>query len=268
MSYYTDFKELLFAYDRGSKPIHHPQDMWQADRVKFAIFCACPIIFDTAAVDNYYKSLDVKHRHLLAECLFAFYGSKHLLNFVEYREVQFILKRLFYQDYYYASIHKIAPSALAKNILKSKQAIKLMAESFGFEELDFSQGLQEFVRNHACDDFEKEKPQITSAQVWSTHIKFFEPYKPKELKLSMLDFMSFTRLTTQVDIFYNVQQSYTKEDSNHYVLKMQANSKLVLLRFLLEYTTLDDFISLVNTTVTKFANQTPLEKFRQQFLVE
>lgn len=268
MSYYSDIKDFLFTYDRKSVPIYSIKDLEQLERIKYAIFFANPLIANTQAVNDYYKALDKKHQIILAECIASLYGIKYLLNFVEYDAAQFVLKRFLFRDFYYASVPKLAPSSLAKSILKSRQAVSLLSKSFGFDELTFSEGLQQFVLNHPCDDFEKAKPQLDSALVWPQYLKYFAPYQPKSLKNSLFQYMSFTRHSVHVNIFFDRRQSYTKEDTRQYTLTMNKDSTLIFMRFLLEYTTLESFISLVNSTVSKFANQNAMEKFRQQFLVE
>lgn len=268
MSLYSDFKDFLFVYDRKSVPTYSIKDLEQLERIKYALFFANPLIANTKAVNEYCKALDKKHQIILAECIASLYGVKHLLNFVDYDASQFVLKRFLFRDFYYASVPKLAPSSLAKSILKNRQAVSLLSKSFGFDELTFSEGLQQFVLNHPCDDFEKEKPQLDSALVWSQYLKYFEPYRPKSLNNSLLEYMSFTRHSVYVNIFFDRRQSYIKEDTRQYTLTMQKDSTLIFMQFLLEYTTLEAFISLVNSTVSKFANQSAMEKFRQQFLVE
>lgn len=263
------FSRCLFDYDNGHLPKIDLEKLNQAEKIRVALLCANPIINDTTTVDAIINSLDKKHALIFANALFELYNSQTLLNFVEHSTIQTVLKREFLKDYRSAKISKLAPSTLAQKILKSKQATKYLADAFGFDVATFTEGLTEYTSSYRADFFESEKPMLDFAEVWTNHEKFFQVYPIKQHCRAMHNHESFRRNGTRVVIIYDKKQSYKRDKTTGEItLAILPQSNLKFLRFLLEYTSLEDFATRVHAATSKFLTQTALQKFDQQFLFE
>lgn len=263
------FSRLLFDYDEGHLPKIDLEKLNQAEKIRVALLCANPIINDTTTVDTIIHSLDKKYALIFANALYTLYGNIALLDYVEHTAIQTVLKREFLKDYRSAKISKLAPSILAQKILKSKQATKYLADAFGFDAATFTEGLIEYTSSYRADFFEKEKPMLDFAEVWTNHEKFFQVYPIKQHCRAMLNHESFRRNGTRVVIMYDKKQSYKRnKTTGEITLTMLPQSNLKFLRFLLEHTSLEEFTAQVHAATSKFLAQTALQKFDQQFLFE